>query len=72
MGTIAGFVDNAGAFSRFFAMANIAREGEPQVVELSKVVSRKLSNNRDMMAHSRENNCVFLGKRDSKEVFGYK
>ena len=72
MGTIAGFVDNAGAFSRFFAMANVAREGEPQVVELSKVVSRKLSNDLDMMANSRENSFVFLGKRDSKEVFGYK
>lgn len=72
MGTIAGFVDNAGTFSRFFAMANVAREGEPQVVELSKVISRKLSNDLDMMANSRENSFVFLGKRDSKEVFGYK
>ncbi len=72
MGTIAGFVDNAGAFSRFFAMANIAREGEPQVVELSKVVSRKLSNNLDLIANSRENSFVFFGKRNSKEVFGYK
>ena len=72
MGTIAGFVDNAGAFSRFFTMANIAREGEPQVNELSKVVSRKLSNDLDMMANSRENNFVFFGKRDSKEVFAYR
>ena len=72
MGTIAGFVDNAGAFSRFFAMTNVVREGEPQVVELSKVVSRKLSNDLDMMANSRENSFVFLGKRDSTEVFGYK
>ena len=72
MGTIAGFVDNAGTFSRFFTMANIAREGEPQVNELSKVVSRKLSNDLDMMANSRENNFVFLGKRDSNEVFAYR
>ena len=72
MGTIAGFVDNAGTFSRFFAMANVAREGEPQVVELSKVVSRKLDNNLDLIANSRENSFVFLGKRNSDEVFGYK
>ena len=72
MGTIAGFVDNAGAFSRFFAMANVAREGEPQVVELSKVISRKLNNDLDLIANSRENSFVFLGKRDSNEVFGYK
>ena len=72
MGTIAGFVDNAGTFSRFFAMANVAREGEPQVVELSKVISRKLNNDLDLIANSRENSFVFFGKRDSDEVFGYK
>ncbi len=72
MGTIAGFVDNAGAFSRFFAMANVAREGEPSVNELSKVISRKLDNDLDLIANSRENNFVFLGKRNSDEVFGYK
>ena len=72
LGTFAGFVDNAGAFSRFFAMANVAREGEPQVVELSKVISRKLNNDLDLIANSRENSFVFLGKRNSDEVFGYK
>ena len=72
MGTIAGFVDNAGAFSRFFAMANVAREGEPNINELSKVVSRKLANDLDIIANSRENSFVFFGKRDSKEVFGYR
>ena len=72
MGVLAGFVDNPGAFSRFFAMANVAREGEPAINELSKVVSRKLANDLDMMANSRENSFVFLGKRDSKEVFGYR
>ena len=72
MGTIAGFVDNAGAFSRFFVMANVAREGEPQVVELSKVVSRQLDNDLNLIANSRENQFVFLGKRGSKDVFGYR
>lgn len=72
LGTIAGFVDNAGAFSRFFAMTNVAREGEPQVSELSKVISRKLQNDLDLLANSRENQFVFFGKRNSKEVFGYK
>lgn len=72
LGTFAGFVDNAGSFSRFFAMANVAREGEPQVVELSKVISRKLDNDLDLIANSRENSFVFLGKRNSDEVFGYK
>jgi len=72
LGTVAGFVDNAGAHSRFFVMSNVAREGEPNVNELSKVVSRKLSKDIDLLANSRENTAIFFGKTNSNEVFGYK
>ena len=72
LGTVAGFVDNAGAHSRFFVMSNVAREGEPNVNELSKVVSRKLSKDIDLLANSRENTAIFFGKTNSDEVFGYK
>jgi hypothetical protein len=72
LGTTAGFIDNAGAHSRFFVMSNVAREGEPNVNELSKTVSRKLSKEVDLLANSRENTSVFFGKSNSNEVFGYK
>ena len=72
LGTVAGFVDNAGAHSRFFVMSNVAREGEPNVNELSKVVARKLSKDIDLLANSRENTAIFFGKTNSDEVFGYK
>ena len=72
LGTVAGFIDNAGAHSRFFVMSNVAREGEPNVNELSKVVSRKLSKDIDLLANSRENTAIFFGKTNSDEVFGYK
>ena len=72
LGTVAGFLDNAGAHSRFFVMSNVAREGEPNVNELSKVVSRKLSKDIDLLANSRENTAIFFGKTNSNEVFGYK
>jgi hypothetical protein len=72
LGTVAGFLDNAGAHSRFFVMSNVAREGEPNVNELSKVVSRKLSKDIDLLANSRENTAIFFGKTNSDEVFGYK
>ena len=57
LGTVAGFLDNAGAFSRFFVMSNVAREGEPNVNELSKVVADVLSKDIDLVADSRENNA---------------
>ena len=37
-GTTIAYVDNSGKFSRFMEMANTQREGEPSVVEVSKVV----------------------------------
>ena len=42
LGTSIAFIDNAGKYSRFFEMVNIGREGEPDVIENSKVVSRLL------------------------------
>ena len=72
LGTIAGFLDNAGAHTRFFVMSNVAREGEPNVNELSKVVSTALSKDIDLLADSRENTTIFFGKKNSDEVFGYK
>ena len=72
LGTIAGFLDNAGAFSRFFVMSNVAREGEPNVNELSKVVSDVLSKDINLVADSRENTSIFFGKEGSDEVIGYK
>ena len=72
LGTVAGFIDNAGSHSRFFVLANVAREGEPTVNEISKVVSRKLDKQLDLIANSRENTSVFFGKTGEKEVYGYK
>jgi len=72
LGTLAGYLDNAGAFSRFFVMSKIQREGEPNVDELSKAVSNLLSKDIDLVADSRENTTLFFGKKSSSEVFGYK
>lgn len=72
LGTSLAFVDNAGKFSRFFEMYNIRREGEPDVVEQSKTVSRLLGNDLDLIANSRENTYVFLAKSGSQDVIGYR
>ena len=36
LGTTVAYIDNSGKFSRFNEMANVQREGEPNVVEVSK------------------------------------
>ena len=72
LGTTVAYVDNSGKFSRFNEMANIAREGEPDVVEQSKVVPSLIPKDVDLLTNSRENSLVLIGKTDSDTVYGFK
>ena len=72
LGTTIGFVDNAGAYGRFFEMFDIRREGEPSMVEQSKVVPRILPNNLDIITNSRENNTIFFAKSGFPGIIGYR
>ena len=72
LGTTIAYVDNSGKFSRFNEMANISREGEPSIVEVSKVVPTLLPKDIDLLTNSRENSMILLGKTGSDDVIGYK
>ena len=72
LGTTVAYLDNSGKFSRFNEMANSAREGEPNIIEVSKVVPSLIPKDVDLMTNSRENSIVLIGKTGSDEVFGYK
>ena len=72
LGTTIAYIDNSGKFSRFNEMANSAREGEPNIIEVSKVVPTLLPKDIDLMTNSRENSIVLIGKTGSDEVSGYK
>ncbi len=72
LGTTVGFLDNANKYSRFFEMSNVLREGEPIVVEQSKVVSTLLSNNLKLISNSRENSIVFFSEEDTNTLYGYR
>ncbi len=72
LGTTIAYVDNSGKFSRFNEMANVQREGEPTVVEVSKIVPTLLPKDIDLLTNSRENSIILIGKTGSDEVIGYK
>ena len=74
LGTTIGYVDNSGKFSRFNEMANISREGQPSVVEVSKIVPTTLPKNIDLLTNSRENSIILFAKSNSTDslVYGYK
>lgn len=72
LGTTVSFIDNSGKFSRLNEVANIQREGEPDVVEQSKAVPSLLPKDVDLVTNSRENSLVILGKTGLDTVFGFK
>ena len=72
LGTTIGFIDNANKFSRFFEMARVLREGEPEVVEQSKVVSNLLNKDLTLVANSRENSVIFFATKGGTKIQGYR
>ena len=72
LGTTVGFLDNAGKYSRFFEMAGILREGEPQVIEQSAVVSRLFNKDLKLISNSRENSVIFFSEEGSTTLYGYR
>ena len=72
LGTTVGFLDNANKYSRFFEMSNILREGEPNVVEQSKVVSNLFAKELKLISNSRENNVIFFSEEGNTKLYGYR
>ena len=72
MGTTIAFLDNAGKYSRFWEVAKIFREGEPIVIDQSKVVNKLFDKDLELISNSRENGIIFFSKKDTNTLFGYK
>jgi hypothetical protein len=53
-------------------MTDIRRDGEPIVIDQSKVAPRLLAQGIDMIAASRENSHLFFGKKGTDIVYGFK
>ena len=72
LGTTIGFLDTAGTYSRFFEMFEIKREGEPQIIDQTKVVSKLIPNSVDLISNSRENSTIFLAEKGSPDLYLYR
>jgi hypothetical protein len=53
-------------------MFDIRREGEPSMIEQTKVVPRLLPHDLSAITNSRENNTVFIVKSGESSIFGYR
>ena len=72
LGITSGFINSSGKNSRIFEMASIAREGEPQVLEQSKLISKRLPIDITEAAVSKENSLLMLAAVNGTEVWGFK
>ena len=72
LGTTVAFLDNAGQYNRFWEMTAVLREGEPNVIEQSKAISKSFDSDIDMVANSRENQVIFFGKKGTSKLYGFR
>ena len=72
LGVTVGFLDNAGKNSRFYEMANIRREGQPQLIEQSAIVSRLFEHDLKTISNSRENSLILFSEDDTSTMYGYR
>ena len=72
LGTTLAFLDNAGKFTRMFEMASVLREGEPVILEQSKVISKLFPKDINLVANSRENSFIVFAAKDGATLYGYR
>ena len=72
LGTTIGFLDNAGKYTRFFEMVNVRREGDPQLVEQSKVVNKLFTDDLNLISNSRENGVIFFSEKNLATIYGFR
>ena len=72
LGTTIGWLDNAGKNSRFFEMQRTMREGEPDVVEQSKIVSKLFNKDLRLISNSRENGLIFFSEVGNGTIYCYR
>jgi hypothetical protein len=72
LGTTIGFLNDEGSNTRLYEMANPPREGQPEVIEQSKIISNLYPTGIDRIATSKNNTIVLTGSTNSPTVFGYR
>jgi hypothetical protein len=72
IGTNVGFMGSSPTTSRFYEMANIAREGSADINERSKIVAKSMPPDLDRITQSRETGLIMAGRYMTKDVWCYR
>jgi len=72
LGTSIAFLNNGGNYTRMFEMNTVNRDTEPQLIEQSKLVSKLIPLNYEVISESKENNFIALASKTSNELWIYR
>lgn len=72
LGTTQAFVKDDGRNTQFFEMQTQKRDGEPELLELSKIISAKLPTGINKLSNSRGSGTVLMSKKGSGEIWGHR
>ena len=72
LGTNIGFMGLSTTHSTFYELTNVFDQGPVDVIERSKIVSKSIPDNLDLVAESKEANVVFFGKFNDNNIWGYR
>ena len=72
MGATIGFINESGVNSRMYEMTNIQRQGEVEVLEVSKPISSMIPNGIDQLTESKESTLVVMGRRFDRNLWVYR
>tara|TARA_Y100000992_G_scaffold278135_1_gene223467 strand:+ start:3952 stop:6618 length:2667 start_codon:yes stop_codon:yes gene_type:complete len=73
VGTSIAFLNDSGTHSRLFEMTRIQREGQPEILEQSKIIAGQFPTGLQSIADSRENSLILFGEKvKSPNLWGYK
>ena len=77
LGTSVGWLNSTAKDTRFFEMAGVGRDSEPEIVEQSKIVGKLIPQNTSQVTNSPENELVLFAidstlHTASNEVWGHK
>ena len=72
LGTTIGFLNDEGSNTRLYEMANPPREGQPEVIEQSKIISNLYPTGINRIATSKNNTIVLTVASGTSDIFGYR
>jgi len=72
LGTTIGFLNDEGSNTRLYEMSNPPREGQPEVIEQSKIISNLYPTGINRIATSKNNTIVLTAASGSRDVYGYR